>query len=322
MYRTSLQNIQIFSNLKFFSDPPGYNRYTVIDIHTGNTIFVSIASYRDLELVPTVENLLKNARNPKNIYISLVVQDKRFPDFSQLFSDYGIMGYSYQKIHYTNAKGVGYARHLAQQPISNAHRYYLQIDSHTRMIPDWDYWMIKDHKMVTEIWGRSILSTYPPAYNILRDGSYTVDDSYVPVVKILKADDDIKFNPKYFEHEIDVSLGYRSGYFAAGQAFGFAEDFYNTPYDPDLYFWGEEQTLSLRFYEKGINIICPPRNYLFHDYEGSRRIRHWDSGKIVDTYKSRSKRHIRECYKAILPTYGLMNEDTLDSFMSEFVHGT
>lgn len=322
MYRTSLQNIQILFNLKFFSDSPGYNRYTVIDIHTGNTIFVSIASYRDLELVPTVENLLKNAKNPKNIYISIVVQDKLFPDFSQLFSDYGIMGYSYQKIHYTNAKGVGYARHLAQQPISNAHKYYLQIDSHTRMIPDWDYWMIKDHKMITEIWGKSILSTYPPGYNILRDGSYTADDSYVPVVKIVKSDDDIKFNPKYFEHEIDVSLGYRSGYFAAGQAFGLAKDFYDTPYDPDLYFWGEEQTLSLRFYEKGINLMCPPRNYVFHDYEGSRRIRHWDSGKIVDTYKARSKRHIRECYKAILPTYGLMKPETLDSFMSEFVHGT
>ena len=290
----------------------------MIDIFEKNTIFVSIASYRDLELVPTVENLLKMAKNPQNIYISLVVQDQRFPDFSKLFSDYGILGYSYEKIFYTNAKGVGYARSLAQKPISDFHKYYLQIDSHTRMIQDWDYWMIKDHKMITEIWGRSILSSYPPAYKILSDGSYTVDNGYVPVLRIEPSNDAVKFNAKYFEYKIDVSNGYRSGYFAAGQAFGLAKDFYETPYDPDIYFWGEEQTLSLRFYEKGINIICPPRNYLFHDYDGSRRIRHWNSGKIVDTYKSRSNRHIRECYKAILPTYGLTYKDTLEKFLSEF----
>ena len=36
-------------------------------------IFVQIASYRDPQLVPTIENMLENAKKPKNLVIGMVI---------------------------------------------------------------------------------------------------------------------------------------------------------------------------------------------------------------------------------------------------------
>ena len=41
---------------------------------TKDTIFVQIASYRDPELVPTLDNLLENANNADNLRICIAFQ--------------------------------------------------------------------------------------------------------------------------------------------------------------------------------------------------------------------------------------------------------
>ena len=284
-------------------------------------IFISIASYRDLELYPTVENLLQQAEYPQRLYISLFVQDRTFPDFTELFEKYNISGYSYQKADYTIAKGVGYARHMTQKPLKPSFKYYFQIDSHSRLIKNWDSLIISDYKRLSSIWGDTILSTYPQPYTFDENNLAILHDDYVPVLKLVSDSDASQFKPVYFEPEDspDISDGYLSGYFAGGQSFGLTKYFLDTKYDPDIYFWGEEQTLSIRFFEKGINIICPPRNYLFHDYEGSRRVRHWDSNTIQEMYSSRSKQRIIRFFKGQLEDYGVSDINAIDLFKKLFV---
>jgi hypothetical protein len=284
-------------------------------------IFVSIAAYRDLELYPTVENLLRQAKYPERIYLSLVVQDRVFPDFTELFAKYQIAGHTYVKIDYTNAKGVGFARAKTQEPLNKKYKYYLQVDSHSRFTENWDTKIISDYKRLSELWGRIILSTYPPAYTINSDGTETLDDDYVPVIKIIETDDVYKFEAKYFDTAIDTSNGFLTNYFTGGQSFGLTEDILTAKYDPDIYFWGEEQTLSLRFFEQGISIIAPPRNYVFHDYDGSRRVRHWDSNTIQEMYKSRSNQRIRRFFKCQLDEYGIKDPTLLSRYLdsAEFI---
>ena len=50
------------------------------------SIFVSIASYRDPELVRTIKSAIDNASRPNEIYFGLVIQDfdKEIPDLSWL----------------------------------------------------------------------------------------------------------------------------------------------------------------------------------------------------------------------------------------------
>ena len=51
-----------------------------------NKIFISIASYRDPELIPTIENCIKNADNPEHLVFGISRQyhpDDKFDDLSK-----------------------------------------------------------------------------------------------------------------------------------------------------------------------------------------------------------------------------------------------
>ena len=70
------------------------------------SIFVSIASYRDTELIPTIKSLLSNADNPDQIHLGVVSQDMEHPDLSF------VENISYTKMYFKYSRGVGYARIL------------------------------------------------------------------------------------------------------------------------------------------------------------------------------------------------------------------
>jgi len=53
-------------------------------------IFVQIASYRDPQLIPTIQNMIENAKRPKNLRIGIARQfspDDKFDDLSQFEND-------------------------------------------------------------------------------------------------------------------------------------------------------------------------------------------------------------------------------------------
>jgi hypothetical protein len=95
------------------------------------SIFVNIAAYRDHELSATIDSLVSNSTH--DLHISIVEQctKREKVDFTKWESDR--VRISAQWMHPLQAKGAGYARHLAIQKYANED-YYLQIDSHTDMI--------------------------------------------------------------------------------------------------------------------------------------------------------------------------------------------
>ena len=53
-----------------------------------------------------------------------------------------------------------------------------------------------------------------------------------------------------------------------------------TPYDPHLYFHGEESTLSARLYTHGWDVYAPNDVLLYHDYTHDRgRPKHWQDNR-------------------------------------------
>ena len=50
----------------------------------------------------------------------------------------------------------------------------------------------------------------------------------------------------------------------------------DVPYDPELYFGGEEITLSVRAFTHGYDLFEPSRVLLWHEYSRSYRRKHWD----------------------------------------------
>ena len=90
------------------------------------SIFVSIASYRDPELIRTVRSAIDNKSGKHEIYFGIVVQDheKDVPDLSW------VTNLSLTIMHPKEARGAGFARAIAMHSYTGQD-YYLQVDSHT-----------------------------------------------------------------------------------------------------------------------------------------------------------------------------------------------
>ena len=95
------------------------------------TIFVQIASYRDPELVKTIEDMLENAKKPQNLVLGICRQYHPEDGFDNLDKYRDDKRFRISDVLYTDAKGVCWARNQVQQ-LYGGEMYTLQIDSHMR----------------------------------------------------------------------------------------------------------------------------------------------------------------------------------------------
>lgn len=102
-----------------------------------NKIFIQIASYRDPQLVPTINSILENAKNPKNLVFGIARQFSETDGFDNLDEWRDDTRFRILDIPYEEAKGVCWARNLVQQ-LYKDEKYTMQIDSHMRFEKNWD----------------------------------------------------------------------------------------------------------------------------------------------------------------------------------------
>jgi hypothetical protein len=291
-----------------------------------DSIFVSIASFRDVELTNTVYSLLSQAKDLSKIHVCILSQDEddKHPKLESLFDLFNVSDYTYKKINYLESSGVGYARNYIQKQIKPEHDFFFQIDSHTQFIQDWDSILIEDYNKCSEYWGGDIiLSSYPLGYLYDSLGNFEYPKSYEPTaVKGIASDNNVlRYACKYSTY-FGEDFGFISGYFCAGMVFGKSDLFIDTPYDPNIYFNGEEQTLSIRFYEKGVKLISPPRNYIYHDYDGKKRKRQWDGDQEIHVKNDTSSvNRIKDFYgcKISEPEYSIKDIHSIFNWVYCFV---
>jgi hypothetical protein len=286
-------------------------------------IFVSIASYRDQELMDTIFSILRQAKNPERIFISIFSQDSTHPFLENLFLSFNINDFLYQKVHYKQARGVGYARAQTQKALNDSYKYYLQVDSHTQFIKDWDEKIINDYEKAFQYWGDLIFTAYPGSYDYTENGNIKVSDSLIPTclrIQPASSDSPVVYEPRYKDYS-GGEIGEYHGYFCAGLAFGYSKYFIEVPYDEQIYFNGEEQTLAIRFYCKDIKLVAPPYNYCFHHYTGKKRLRHWEVGdESWKEYDELGKKRLSDFFNYKLDaTYGISNKDKYHMWQSCFI---
>ena len=105
-----------------------------------NTIFVQIASFRDPQLVPTLNDMIKQAKHPENLRVGICNQYNPNDEFNldKFKNDYR---FRIDNILDVESKGVCWARNRVQQMYSGE-TYTLQIDSHMRFEKNWDETLI------------------------------------------------------------------------------------------------------------------------------------------------------------------------------------
>ncbi len=241
------------------------------------SIFISIASYRDTELVPTIKSIIEKADNPKSIHFGVVSQDinKNHPDLSF------VENLSYLKMDFREAKGVGYARKLAMEMYEDE-SFYLQLDSHMRAVQGWDTKLKSMYHISTKIakTDKIILSQYPAAYEIHTGGKEYFIQSHeelwsTPTWSKVHNRDNGSWSSIRQPIE-DLSKPHPSHTVLAGYLFAKGEFVNEVPYDERISFMGEELCIAIRAYTRGWKIYAPNEMLFWHFYKRRQSPKIWN----------------------------------------------
>ena len=223
------------------------------------TIFVQIAAYRDPELKATCFDLMLKAKYPKRINVGIIWQgvspdDNDMIVFEELFPQITV-----EYCNSTDSKGVCWARAKAQK-LYGGEDYALQIDSHMRFEEGWDEILIN---MLSECdSNKPLITTYPPGYKPPNDLIKTsllklAPNKFTPQGILL-------LTSKIIPIKEAPDLPIKGSLCAAGFIFGKAEYMQEVPYDPNLYFFGEEISMTVRLWTSGWDFYHPNRLVIYH----------------------------------------------------------
>lgn len=243
-------------------------------------IFVSIASYRDDELIQTIESCINNADHPKNLKIVVVQQclKREKPDLSVYPQVQEIW------LRPQDAKGAGYARNLAQT-LYDGEDYFLQIDSHTRFEKSWDTELISILKNSADIAGtpKIILSQFPKPFG--KEGAVDIDINDPRYPKEPHKQTILWAKKQVFTAQrvpLTSDQPEESHTILAGFMFAPGYLVEEVPYDPDISFFGEELCFAIRAWTRGWKIYSPNKMLVAHYYKRPQTHKIWDSGNNVN----------------------------------------
>lgn len=242
-----------------------------------NTIFVQIASYRDPQLVPTLNDLINNADHPENLHICIAHQHSSedewdvVPKLLQQQAKFTVLD-----IDYKDSLGACWARNKIQQEY-DGEKYTLHLDSHHRFIKGWDTELIdmltglqdKGHK-------KPLLTSYISSFNPETDPEGRVNIPWAMSFDRFTPEGIVFFLPYYMENPTEPVP---ARFFSAHFVFTLGEHARNVQHDPELYFHGEEITLAVRSWTHGYDLFHPNKVIAWHEYTRAGRTKHWDDDK-------------------------------------------
>jgi hypothetical protein len=292
-----------------------------------DTIFVSVAAYRDKNCPRTLESLYTNAAHPENIIVGLCQQnmpnDVDCAINDQVPEKYRSQIRTIRVLHY-DAQGPTWARYLCSTLLHNE-KYYLQIDSHCLFSKDWDVKLVGMIKALKKSGVKKpMLSHYTREHE-----AYDSDDRKDSVPAICQSffNDDKMIS---FLGAEDVTykpgeLPLPNAYAAAGMMFAESKFTEEVPYDPRLpyLFVGEEILHSIRLWTHGWDLFTPSENVIFHYYTREEEPKIWTDVTYTDADAVNKVRNILDLEGAteIIPylqqnldKYGLGKERTLQQY--------
>jgi len=234
-------------------------------------IFVQIPSYRDSELVKTIDDCISKCSDPSRLTFGIAWQHNTKDPFDHELEKYfNDPRFTIKDIPWQDSKGACWARSLIQQ-MYRGERYTLQIDSHHRFAQDWDTSLIKCLEQAGS--PKPIMTGYPRPYYANNDSIAL--DSRPQLMVIVKFNEDGHIRCIGHDFKEPANKPIRSRFISAGFIFTLGSFCQECPYDPELYFEGEEISLAIRAYTSGWDLYHPHINVVWHDYGTYDRRLHW-----------------------------------------------
>jgi hypothetical protein len=242
-------------------------------------IFVQIASYRDPQLVPTIQSMLENAKSPQNLRIGIANQFHPDDIFNNI-NDYSEDNrFRILNIPCEESKGVCWARNQVQQ-LYQGEEFTLQIDSHMRFEKDWDYELISMIKSLQDKGiKKPLLTGYVSSFDPENDPDGRVREPWRMVFDRFTPEGCVFFLPETIPNWETLTEPIPARFYSAHFCFTLGQFSNEVQHDPEYYFHGEEISIAVRAFTHGYDLFHPHKILIWHEYTRKGRTKQWDDDK-------------------------------------------
>lgn len=268
-----------------------------------DSIFLSLASYRDENCINTIKWAYERARNPEKLFVGLVQQNCKMDCLSGVLEGGRMEPVEPdQDVFQTFCEGEGkkfcdngqvrvlnidepevlgpYAARYFSSKMWFGEQWFMQIDAHMTFAQNWDDISIEMLKRCPA--KKPVISHYPPPHTADLNGAATkpsarlcgpmfaTSDLENQIIRLEGASD-------YDKKHLDVP---RFAPFTAAGYFVAHSDFLReVPFDPFLpwIFMGEEIIMSTRLWTSGYDIFSPSQDVVGHMYARHHKPKFWES---------------------------------------------
>jgi hypothetical protein len=250
-----------------------------MEIIMTDKIFVQIAAYRDPELLPTIRDCIKRAKNPEDLVFAIAWQRSEEDEWDSLEEYKDDPRFKIIDINHKETDGTCWARHKLNE-LYDGEKYTLQLDSHHRFVRNWDEKCIN---MLSELEAaghkKPLITAYVPSYDPENDPIGRTKEVWKLNFDRFTPEGVIFMLPAMAENIESHKLPIPTRFFSAHFVFTHGQFVKDVPYDHNLYFHGEEISMAVRAYTHGYDLFTPNQIVCWHEYTRKGRVRHWDENK-------------------------------------------
>lgn len=235
-------------------------------------IFIQIASYRDAELIPTIDDCVANAEFPENLVFCIAWQHSSDENIDKYKND---SRFNILDIPFEQSNGACWARSQIQQHYKGE-EFTLQLDSHHRFIKNWDTEsinMLKD--LQVDGYKKPILSSYLPCYFPDKDPLDRITHPWIMGIERFLPEGPAFLRPSALPDWQNQKKPFPSRFISGHYIFTLGKFVVEVPYDPDFYFHGEETSLAVRAFTHGYDLFSPHKILAWHFYGRESKPKHW-----------------------------------------------
>jgi hypothetical protein len=280
------------------------------------TIFISIAAYREFELVKTVRDAIARATQPDRLQFCICWQRAPEESLDGLERDPRVQVID---VPHMESQGVCWARNLIQRQY-RGQSYSMQIDGHHRFAQDWDVRAIRMLESLKRRPGviKPVLTGYLPSYEPNQDPAGRNGDIWLYGFDRFEPSGVVFMRP--YTPSAPPTEPVPSRFWSAH--FSFSEGRFNEEVmvDPNGYFHAEEIGTGVRAWTLGYDFFTPHETLAWHEYSRKGRVCHWDEHSDWGTRNAWAIAR----YRALLGVdgtplldfapYGLGSERSLEQF--------